>query len=51
MARLTEPDRLLCLGRDETAGTDIVSGSEHPHLRDWQRTADLGTLLASGILG
>ncbi len=51
VARLTEPDRLLCLGRDETAGTDIVSGSEHPHLQDWQGTADLGTLLASGILG
>jgi len=51
VARLAEPDELLCLARDETAGTDMVKGTEHPRLRDWQGSADLGTLLASGVLG
>ena len=51
VARLTEPDRLLCLARDEVAGTDMIAGTEHPRLRDWQGSADLGTLLASGVLG
>ena len=51
VARLAEPDELLCVARDETAGTDMVKGTEHPSLRDWQGSADLGTLLASGVLG
>ena len=51
VARLAKPDELLCLARDEVAGTDMVKGSEHPRLRDWQGSADLGTLLASGVLG
>ena len=51
VARLAEPDELLCLARDETAGTDMVKGTEHPRLREWQGSADLGTLLASGVLG
>ena len=30
--------------------TDVVSGAQHPKLRDWKGTIDVGTLLASGIL-
>ena len=51
VARLAQPGELLCLARDETTGTDMVRGTEHPRLRDWQGSADLGTLLASGVLG
>lgn len=51
VARLIEPDELLCVARDDDAGTDMVIGTEHPRLRDWQGSADLGTLLASGVLG
>ena len=51
VARLIEPDELLCVARDDEAGTDMVVGTEHPRLRDWQGSADLGTLLASGVLG
>ena len=51
VTRLSEPHELLCLARDEEAGTDMVAGTEHPSLRDWQGSADLGTLLASGVLG
>jgi hypothetical protein len=28
-----------------------VRGSEHPRLKEWKGTMDLGTLLASGVLG
>ena len=43
-------DDVLCFARDDTGSTDIVLGSEHPDLRQWQGEVDLGTLLASGIL-
>ena len=44
-------DQVLCFARNDEGATDIVLGSEHPHLREWQGAADLGTLLASGVLG
>lgn len=42
---------LLCFAKDENGGTDIVLGSDHPRLREWRKEVDLGTLLASGVLG
>jgi predicted ATPase len=42
---------VLCFARDAEGATDIVSGREHPRLRTWKGAADLGTLLASGVLG
>lgn len=42
---------VLCFAKDESGATDIVLGSEHPALRQWQGGVDLGTLLASGVLG
>ena len=44
-------ENVLCFAKDEGGATDIVLGSEHPMLRDWQGEADLGTLLAAGVLG
>ena len=44
-------DEVLCFDKDEEGATDIVLGSEHPRLRQWRGEADLGTLLASGVLG
>ena len=44
-------DNVLCFAKDADGATDIVLGSEHPALRQWQGEADLGTLLASGVLG
>ena len=51
VARLARPDQLLCLALTEGGETDIVAGDEHPTLRNWQGEADLGTLLAAGVLG
>lgn len=44
-------DDVLCFAKDETGSTDIVLGSEHPRLVGWQGEANLGTLLAAGVLG
>lgn len=44
-------EEVLCFARDKYGATDIVLGSEHPGLRNWQDNADLGMLLASGVLG
>ncbi|MBI5432347.1 MAG: AAA family ATPase [Planctomycetes bacterium] len=48
---LASPEQLLCFAKDEHGATDIVAGHEHPRLRSWQGTLDLGTLFASGVLG
>ena len=44
-------DNVLCFAKDDNGATDIVLGSEHPMLLKWQGKTDLGTLLASGVLG
>lgn len=44
-------DDVLCFAKDRQGATDIVLGSEHPALRNWQDSANLGMLLASGVLG
>ncbi len=44
-------DDVLCFAKNDDGATDIVLGTEHPALRQWQGQADLGTLLASGVLG
>jgi predicted ATPase len=47
---LVEPSELLCFSRDDEGATQIVRGDEHPALRNWKGSADLGLLLASGVL-
>lgn len=42
---------VLCFAKDAEGATDIILGSDHPKLREWQGQAPLGTLLASGVLG
>lgn len=46
-----ETGNVLCFAKSEDGATDIVSGTEHPALRDWKRECDLGVLFASGVLG
>lgn len=46
-----EPRQVLCLAKDPSGATDIVSGDRHPRLKEWKAgNPDLGTLFASGIL-
>ena len=51
VVRRVRTDQLLCFARNDESGTDVVTGSAHPRLRDWPGAVDLGLLLASGVLG
>ncbi len=42
---------VLCFAKADRGATDIVLGTEHPMLQQWRGDVNLGTLLASGILG
>ncbi len=48
---LASPAQLLCFAKTADGRTDVIQGDQHPVLRDWQRTIDLETLFASGVLG
>jgi predicted ATPase len=48
---LAKAENVLCFKKTESGATDIVVGSEHPALRDWQGETNLGTLFAAGVLG
>jgi predicted ATPase len=48
---LVEPEQLLCFAKDSDGATDIVLGTQHPTLKDWQGEINLGTLFAAGVLG
>ncbi len=48
---MAEPEQVLCFARTPDGATAVVRGSEHPNLKDWKRSTDLGTLFATGILG
>lgn len=50
VTRMATLDQILCFGRTPEGATDIVSGRDHPRLREWQGSFDLGTLLAAGVL-
>lgn len=48
---ITEPEKVLCFAKTAEGSTDIVIGSEHPALRDWQGETNLSVLFAAGVLG
>jgi predicted ATPase len=46
-----EPEQILCLAKDSSGATDIVSGDRHPRLTEWKKGhPDLGILFGAGIL-
>ncbi|MFS8067611.1 MAG: methylation-associated defense system AAA family ATPase MAD3, partial [Byssovorax sp.] len=48
---LARAEDVLCFAKTEDGATDIVQGIEHPALRDWKGTPNLGMLLGAGVLG
>lgn len=48
---IVEPHKVLCFAKTEEGATDIVRGSQHPALRDWQGETNLSSLFAAGVLG
>lgn len=49
--KLSSPDEVLCFAKDVEGATDIVHGSDHPVLRDWQGSIDMDALFATGVIG
>jgi hypothetical protein len=47
---IVSPPSVLCFAKTPDGATDIVSGSEHPRLRQWRGETNLSTLFAAGIL-
>lgn len=47
---VTPVERLLCLKMTKTAGVEVMPGSKHPQLVEWQGTPSLATLFSAGIL-
>ncbi len=47
-----EPENILCFSKTKSGATDIVSGIEHPALREWldDRKTNIGVLFAGGVL-
>jgi predicted ATPase len=48
---IVNPMDVLCFAKDKDGATDIVSGKNHPALRDWRGESNLSTLFAAGVLG
>jgi len=48
---LADPNSVLCFAKTKDGATDIVSGSEHPALKEWKGETSLGVLFAAGVLG
>ncbi len=45
------PETILCFAKNEDGATDIVTGTNHPRLQEWQGETNLGQLFAAGVLG
>ena len=48
---MADPADVLCFAKNDEGATDIVTGREHPALREWQGDPSLGSLFAAGVLG
>ena len=44
-------EHLVCARPNESGGVQMVSGKEHPRLKEWRGEIDLGSLFAAGVLG
>ena len=47
----TDVSHVLCARLGVDGAVEVVSGSQHPRLKDWQGELDLGSLFAAGVLG
>lgn len=46
----TRIDDILCARLADNGAASIIRGVDHPRLREWQGTVDIGSLFAAGIL-
>ena len=47
----TELKQVLCARVAEDGRVEVVHGDQHPQLKEWKGSIDLGTLFAAGVLG
>lgn len=48
---LVEPSEVLCFDKNADGATDIIRGSDHPVLKDWQGSINMEVLFAKGVVG
>ena len=48
---LVDPGQVLCFDKNSDGATDIVRGSQHPVLADWQGSINMNVLFAKGVIG
>lgn len=48
---IADPDQVLCFAKTQSGASDIVSGTEHPALKEWRGETNLSVLFAAGALG
>jgi predicted ATPase len=48
---VADAEKVLCFAKTSSGATDIVSGSEHPALKEWRGETNLSVLFAAGVLG
>jgi predicted ATPase len=48
---VVEPADVLCFAKTPDGATDIVTGRDHPQLRQWRGETNLSVLFAAGVLG
>lgn len=48
---IADAQTVLCFAKTANGETDIVTGNEHPALRQWKGETSLGVLFAGGVLG
>ena len=46
----TELEQIIAMRLGADGETEVVKGPEHPKLKDWKGTVDLGSLFAAGVL-
>ena len=47
----TDVSHVLCARIGADGAVEVISGTQHPRLQDWQGELDLGSLFAAGVLG
>jgi predicted ATPase len=48
---LSNVKHVICASIAKDSSAQMINGADHPRLKDWKGTIDLGTLLAAGVLG
>jgi len=47
---MSQLDQVLCSRVESSGAVKIIKGTDHPRLKDWKGSIDLGSLFAAGVL-